>query len=191
MMIGAAAVMAKSKKRITAPPGEIAPTPERRRQGFVERFQGQIVDEHGNAGHPFQVLDTLARLLRANTISPTMRQAGEEFHTEFVIAGLDGLKASDIGRAPGSAQGGGLPFRLVASREKIYVALVALGGINSPAGCCAWHVLGRQSTIEGWALSESWRNRPLRPQVATGILVSALGVLELHFGLAKVTAPRV
>jgi hypothetical protein len=53
----------------------------------------------------------------------------------------------------------------------------ALGGINSPAGSCVWHVVGLQRSVREWAIRQGWNGRPVRQEQAQGILVAALGVM--------------
>jgi hypothetical protein len=64
----------------------------------------------------------------------------------------------------------------------VHAALQALGGINSPAGSCVWHVVGLQRSIREWATRRSWNGRPVRQEQAQGVLVAALGVLAAHAG---------
>jgi hypothetical protein len=70
-----------------------------------------------------------------------------------------------------------------AARLSVVSALDALGGLHSPGGACAWHVLGCETTIEKWALTSGWANRRITRDMAAGILVSALGILKAHYGL--------
>ena len=60
----------------------------------------------------------------------------------------------------------------------------ALGGHDSPAGSCAWHVLGCGRSVREWALRQGWGGRPVRQEQAQGMLVAALGLLAAHYGLA-------
>ena len=57
----------------------------------------------------------------------------------------------------------------------------ALGGINSPAGSCVWHVVGLQRSVREWAMRQGWNGRPVRQEQAQGILVAALGMLARDF----------
>jgi hypothetical protein len=66
----------------------------------------------------------------------------------------------------------------------VHRALLALGGHDSPAGSCAWHVLGCGSSVRAWALRRGWRGRAVEVHQAHGILVAALGLLANHYGLA-------
>ena len=61
-------------------------------------------------------------------------------------------------------------------------ALEAAGGIGSPGGSCLWHVLGCGCSIREWAVRQSWNGRPVRQELAQGILIAALGILASLLG---------
>jgi hypothetical protein len=60
-------------------------------------------------------------------------------------------------------------------------AIDALGGLASPAGSCAWHVLGNDCSMRDFALRRSWMGTPLHPHVIKGVLLTTLGTLQHHF----------
>ena len=64
-------------------------------------------------------------------------------------------------------------------------ALTALGGMSSPGGSCVWHVVGLQMSLREWAMQQGWNNRPMLASQATGVLVTALGVLVFHYGYER------
>src|SRR5918994_6226076 len=70
----------------------------------------------------------------------------------------------------------------MAARGRVHRALLALGGHDSPAGSCAWHVLGCGRSVREWALRQGWGGRPVRQEQAQGMVVAALGVLAWHLG---------
>ena len=74
--------------------------------------------------------------------------------------------------------------RTVDAKRRVMAALEALGGPDSAAGSCAWHVLGCGASIREWAARRGWNGRPVGHAQAQGILVAALGVLARHYGLA-------
>lgn len=163
---------------------EEGPTPERWRQGDVERLEHSIADEEGRPARPFRGVDTLARMLRRGSINAAMHQAGEDFRVVFAAAQLDGLRAPDLARVPQATPRDLEPTaRQVEARKRVRRALQALGGIASPAGSCVWHVVGCEWTLRDWSLREGWGGRPLSEDTARGILVGALGVLQAHYGL--------
>jgi hypothetical protein len=73
------------------------------------------------------------------------------------------------------------------ARRKIGAALDVLGGHDSAAGSCAWHVIGMEMSIREWAMRQGWGGRPVAPPQAQGMLVATLSVLAGHFGLVPRT----
>ncbi|HEX6010358.1 MAG TPA: DUF6456 domain-containing protein [Geminicoccaceae bacterium] len=152
------------------------PRPEQARENDPG---GRLVVRH-------RVVDTLGRMLKAGTIDGAMHDAGREFQRSFALAQLHPLRAADLLRAPGGGRGreaetGSVPL---AARDRVHRALLALGGHDSPAGSCAWHVLGCGRSVREWALRQGWGGRPVRQEQAQGMLVAALGLLAAHYGLA-------
>jgi hypothetical protein len=166
------------------PGDEAGPTPERRRHGPVERVERPMADAAGRPARPYRAPDTLLIMERRGSITPAMRQAGEDFRARFEVAQLDPLRAADLARfrfgergrereAPG--------LRIEAARRGVWAAIQAVGGIASPAGSCLWHVLGWQRSLKEWAEQQGWAGRQVSQEAASGILVAALGALEAHF----------
>lgn len=181
---GGGARMRKARSRVPAAGRDsIAPTPERWWRGDVEAVDRAIADEAGRPSRPYRSIDTLAAMLRKGTITPEMRQAGEDFRALFALACLDPLRAPDLRRVPQGFREVPPGLRQAEARDRVWRALRLLGGIASPAGSCVWHVLGAEATLKDWALSQGWCGRPLSQETASGILVGALGVLQAHFGL--------
>jgi hypothetical protein len=161
---------------------DIRPTEERLRHGPVERVEGPIADEAGRPARPYRAVDTLAIMERRGSITAEMRQAGEDFRSQFAVAQLDPLRALDIARlriggggARSEAEGPGL--RIEAARTTVWRAIRAVGGLGSPAGSCLWHVLGWERSLKEWALEQGWSGRRVSQEAASGILVAALGAL--------------
>src|SRR5438477_13147738 len=80
------------------PAREIAdakPTPERSNHGTVERLERAISDSSGRPARPYRFVDTLAVMERRGSITPGMRQAGEDFRDCFAFTQLDPLTAFD------------------------------------------------------------------------------------------------
>jgi hypothetical protein len=130
--------------------------------------------QHGRA------VDTLGAMLANGTITGTMHDAGSTFRRQFRAAALDMLRASPLLRVRGGTAET-LTERHVAARRKVADALDALGGPDSAAGSCAWHVVGCGASIREWAARRGWNGRPVGYAQAQGILVAALGVLAAHF----------
>lgn len=166
--------------------GDVAPTPERRNQGAIERLERPLFDSSDRSSRPYRVVDTLAAMERRGTITAGMRQAGEDFRVRFAIAQLDPLSAFDItrvrtGRGPGFAGGDSPGSRIEQARLVVWRAVLTLGGLSSAGGSCAWHVLGCERTLKEWALEQGWNGRRVSQEAASGILVGALGALEAYF----------
>jgi hypothetical protein len=77
---------------------DLVPTPERRNHGLIERLDRPISDDSGRPARPYRAVDTLAAMERRGSITPGMRQAGEDFRARFAIAQLDPLRAFDLAR---------------------------------------------------------------------------------------------
>jgi hypothetical protein len=169
----------------------IKPAPERYRAdhvsgGNVVRLAESVEDANGGIGRPWRSLDTLARMERAGTITKSMQAAGVLFNKIFNEAGLDPLFAGDPSRTPVLNH---KSYLVTARRgspscvEMVMDALERLGGISSPGGSCAWHVLGCEITIESWALSRSWSTFRVDPRIGTGILLTDLGILQSYYAI--------
>ena len=148
--------------------------------GEIDGSNKAIVDARGQRGNPYRVTDAIAVMQRVGTISKPMAQAADQFRADFHLAALGQLKAMPMERmSRGSTQ---YTLAQLAARRNVHAALAILGGMASPAGSIVWHVVGCEESIRAWAQREGWRDRPVRPQVATGILVGALGALAVHYG---------
>ena len=131
-----------------------------------------------------RAVDTLGMMLANGTITWEMAAAAEQFRISFRAAALDPLRAANLLRTtPGS--GDTTTERSIAARNRIAMAMAALGGPGAPAGSCAWHVVGCESSIREWASNQGWGGRMVGPPQAQGILVAALGMLAAHYGLVK------
>ena len=162
------------------------PTPERLQHGPVERLSGTIADAAGNPSRPYRAVDTLAIMERRGSITAGMRQAGEDFRARFAIAQLDPLRALDLSHLRLGERGprpnrDGPGQRIEAARTAVWRAIQNVGGIASPAGSCLWHVLGWERSVKEWALEQGWSGRRVSQEAASGILVAALGALEVHY----------
>jgi len=178
---GGEAAMRKRKARTVS--DELAPSAERLAQGVVERLPQPIADEEGRPARPYRAVDTLTAMLRKGSITPEMRQAGEDFHALFMTAQLETLRAADLHRLPDGMRELNITLRQAEARKKVWRILKTLGGVSSPAGSCVWHVVGSAVTLKEWALHHGWNGRVLSPEAASGVLIRALGALQAQFGL--------
>ena len=166
----------------------LTPTPERRNHGIIERLERPIADESGRPARPYRAVDTLATMERRGSITAGMRQAGEDFRARFATAQLDPLRAPDwsrlrVGISSRSRAGDEPGLRIERARDVVWRAILAVGGIGSPAGSCLWHVVGWERSLKEWALEQGWSGRRVSQEAASGILIAALGALEAHFGM--------
>jgi hypothetical protein len=139
---------------------------------------GKIVLHH-------RVVDTLGRMLKSGTITEPMAEAGRKFGRQFILAQLDPLRAPDIARIPGNGREADPGDTSLAAREQVHRAFRALGGHDAALGSVAWHVLGCGCSLREWTLRQGWNGRQLRPEQATGIMIAALDLLSLHYGMAR------
>lgn len=165
---------------------EATPTAERRRHDPVERIGRAIADSAGRPARPYRVVDTLAIMERRGSITSGMRQAGEDFRSAFAVAQLDPLRALDwarlrSGRARTHNNDEQRSSRIENSRDLVWRALLAVGGLGSPGGSCLWHVVGWERSLKEWAAEQGWSGRRVSQELASGILIAALGALESHY----------
>jgi hypothetical protein len=148
--------------------------------------KAEMVREGDPDGRPVahsRTIDTLARMKRSGAITPAMYDAGRDFQARFTLASLDTMRCMPLVRiSGGNGDPGDLTDRQVAARENVHRAILSLGGMNSPAGSCAWYVVGLQVSIREWALRQGWGGRLVRQEAARGILVAGLGLLATHYG---------
>ncbi len=182
--------MAKRRKRA---PKSKAARPHR----DVVRLPGgrtlEMVREADPDGRPVthgRIFDTLARMRKADTITRSMHDAARDFQAHFTIAAYDTTATASIVRVrrlrgEKMTWNDDLTVRQIAARDRVHDALAALGGMASPGGSCVWHVVGLQSSLREWAMQQGWNGRPLRRGEASGILLSALGMLAVHYGYER------
>jgi hypothetical protein len=138
-------------------------------------------DPDGRVVRRHRTVDSLGTMLRSGAITETMHDAARAFQRDFQFAGLDPIRARPLMLPAG---GGGTPELTESqldARRRVHKALEGLGGIGSPGGSCLWHVLGCGCSIREWAIRRGWSGRPVRQELARGILVAALGMLARHF----------
>jgi Domain of unknown function (DUF6456) len=167
------------------------PPPERARHDPLS-----LVDEIGPGGitvSHYRVADAIVRLERIGLIERECASAGERFRRDFLAAQLDPLSAADLRRSRGAGGQAHILDRAEDARERLWRAVCHLGSISSPAGSIIWHVVGAEMSLQHWALRQGWgAGRPIRHEVATGILIGALGALAGYYGgpVRRGPAPR-
>ncbi|WP_135470364.1 DUF6456 domain-containing protein [Crenalkalicoccus roseus] len=175
----------KRKQRRSAPGAEDLSKPSKWRLQHGD-FSEPIRDTDPETGSPVQhrrAVDTLGQMLANGTITAQMHEAGCIFRTLFRSAALDGITTSQLIRLAG-ATADAVSSRQIDARRRVAEALDALGGHDSPAGSCVWFVVGLEMSVREWAARRGWSGRPVSQPIAGGILVAALGILAMHFGLA-------
>jgi hypothetical protein len=163
-------------------PGKPARLPRRELEEVRE------LDPNGGIVVHHRLVDTLGRMLKSGTIDQAMRDAGRDLQAAFIVAQLDPMRAMPILRVPGTGRDPDLSERQLDARQRVHEAMQALGGISSPVGSWAWHVLGCQRSIREWAMHQGWSGRRLHVQQAQGIALAALDLLARHFGYRAGTA---
>ncbi len=126
--------------------------------------------------------DTLGLMLAKGNITQPMHDAGQNFRATFRIAALDGMRTTQLLRIPGSTSDP-LTEGQAAARQRIAAMLSLFGGADSAGGSCLWHVLGLECSLREWATRQGWSGRSVHHVQAQGILLTALGVLAVHYGL--------
>ncbi len=164
------------------------PSPWRLQHRDLAPLQPGVDSKTGERVAHRRAMDLLGRLEANGTIAADMRDAGRVFQAHFRAAALDALRAAPLLRLPPGAPAGTgetMTERTVHARRKVMAALNALGGMDSAAGSCVWHVLGCEASIREWAARQGWGGRRVGHAQAQGILVAALGVLAGHYRLAE------
>jgi len=151
--------------------------------GFSEPAR-EADPETGSPVQHRRAVDTLGLMLANGSITPEMHEAGCIFRTLFRSAAIDSMSTSQLIRLPGSTADR-LSNRQIDARRRVAEALDALGGHDSPAGSCAWFVIGLECSVREWAQRRGWGGRPVSQPIAGGILVAALGTLAMHFRLTQ------
>jgi hypothetical protein len=131
---------------------------------------GKIVVHH-------RTVDTLGKMLKTGTITDEMYDVAKDFQASFVVANIDGLRALPLMRIPGNGRNADMSDRQLIARRRVLKSIEKLGGIGSLTASALWHVVGLQESVRSWSMRSGWSGRPIRPDVASGILVAGLEIL--------------
>ncbi|GGF22643.1 hypothetical protein GCM10011611_30890 [Aliidongia dinghuensis] len=159
--------------------GPELPPPERQRHDPVT-----LVEERDPEGWPVRhcrAVDTIGRLVRNGLARPEWAVAADRFRRDYRLAQFDPLSANDLQRPRGAGGRGPILDRVEDARQRLFDAVAGMGGLSAPAGSVVWHVIGAELTLKDWSLRQVWGGRPLRHEVATGILLAALAALDAHY----------
>jgi len=177
--------MAAKRKSVRTKPAEDLGKPSRWRLqhgGVSAPIRGQDPETGAPVTHR-RVIDTLGQMLANGSITPAMHDAGTMFRGHFRVAALDGMRAAALVRVSGSAAGDAPAERQAGARRRVAQAMALFGGADSACGSCLWHVVGMEGSVREWATRQGWGGRPINHVQAQGILVGALNVLAVHYGL--------
>jgi hypothetical protein len=158
------------------------PSQWRKQHGAFEPRSFDADPETGAVVAHHRAVDTLGVMLRNGTIGQELYDTGVLFRALFRKAAIDRVMTTAFLRLPGQRVDH-LSETSVHARIKVANAMDVLGGHDTAVGSCAWHVLGCETSVREWAMRQGWSGRPIAPQNAQGMLVAALGVLAVHFGL--------
>lgn len=175
--------MSKRKKNKPNKPklGDCALRPD----GSIVEFVRESDDEEQPVEH-FRCVDSLAIMLRNQTITIQMHDAGRIFEEEFYAAQLSGIKAPSLIKFDqGTRTPDSMTDRCAFAHRRIGKTLEVIGGASSPGGAALWFVVGLGMSVREWAFRQGWNGSPLRADEARGILVASLGVLAKHYGLVR------
>ncbi len=153
--------------------------------GRVAEWVSQGVDGTTCRTEHFRTVDSLGLLLRNGSITQGMHDAGQDFSRTFIAAQLSATGSAPMDRIPGGQWRDTMTERCAWARKHLGEALDAVGGISSPGGCAVWHIAGLGQSVREWSAMAGWNGRCLNQYEAKGILVSALGVLAVHYGHAR------
>jgi hypothetical protein len=111
-----------------------------------------------------------------------MYDVAKDFQASFIVANIDKLRALPILRIPGNGRDSDLNDRQLIARRRVLKSIEKLGGIGSLTASAVWHVVGLQESVRSWSMRSGWSGRPIRPDVASGILVAGLEILARDEG---------
>ena len=169
--------VARGKARQQRPRPEVVNLPGGRKAELVRE-----ADPDGRLVAHARTVDTIDRMRKAGTITAAMHDAARDFQAHFTIAAYDATPPRDMVRVSGGGWTHDLTHNQITARNRVARALGTLGGIGSPGGSCVWHVVGLGYSLREWAVQQGWAGRPVHGSLATGVLVTALGVLAVHYG---------
>ncbi len=133
--------------------------------------------ENGKPATRHRTVDTLGKMLKTGTITNEMYDVAKAFQASFILANIDTLRALPILRIPGNGRAADMSDRQLIARRRVSKTIEKLGGIGSLTASTLWHVVGLQESVRSWSMRSGWSGRPIRPDIAAGILVAGLEIL--------------
>lgn len=170
---------AASKPKAVLEP-DSRPSRERLAQAPVEQVNSR--DAEGWPVTHCRAIDTIGRLIRNGMLDVDCGDSADRFRRDFHRAQFEALRAADLRRSRGAGGREEIRDTVEDARQRVWEAMNHLGGLATPAGSIVWHVVGLEASLRDWSLRQVWGSgRTLRHEVATGILVAALGVLNGYY----------
>jgi hypothetical protein len=167
-------------------PDLVPPPPQRGQHDEIIRSDRQVPDSRGAVGLPWRSVGLLLSLHHKAKITDDELEAAYRFPADFDRAHFDALRVPDIARVRVQLS----CFKKEAKTsvydagERVMAAVNALGGIASPAGSIAWHVIGADETPRLWCTSR-YTSRRVAENAAQGVLLAALGTLVSYYQRGK------
>lgn len=119
-------------------------------------------------------------------IDDEMYDAAERFRKDFERAGLEGHYSTVDMHRTSAAGTRDMSDSVVEARQRVQNALTGLGerrNGKSLSKSCLWYVVGCGHTFEQWSLRTRNGGENMSELKASGILISCLERLALHYGM--------
>ena len=164
--------------RWTHPEPDNCPSPERKTHDDVDRVPYRVIDADGRASAPCRSKDILTLLAEKDVIDKSTLHAAEVFREKFYTACFNQLHSTDLLGSVRSARTHEDVVTIKVKRAQNYVIsrIDQLGGGESFAGSCAWHVVGEQMSIYSWILRCPLPTK-INAHTGRGILLAVLNML--------------
>ena len=122
--------------------------PERTTRGGGRAF----TDAEGRASRPWRVVDSLALMERAGTLTPEQRAAGERYRALYELSGRAGMTAAAIEPRSGGGDASAATQRRIEAGRSLERAWLLLGGDRAgPMYAVVRDVCGLGMTLDTWA----------------------------------------
>lgn len=152
-------------------------TAERGRHDALEAVTVANTDKRSQPVTVMRASNTLARLLKSQTINPREFRVAQRFQADYSIGLFDRYPTMKFERLGGGDGDAGAA--IVQARQQIGQALKLLGGEGSDQGSIMQRVVGEGMTLADWVtLRRCVVSRRLNTDMAAGLLCGALSILH-------------
>jgi hypothetical protein len=127
----------------------------------------------------------MALMVQSGTINAQQAAAGQEFRKLFERSGIRHIRSASIEPSYSPQTRRDVEPAHIDASATLGDAIEALGGYGTPAAKAAVAVLGQGMSVRGWAKTETLPGRKLSEEVARGVLISALAVLDGFFSIGQ------